>query len=276
MAKQATAKKVEVAPQEFKEPSKMVNTQGVKKPKWEIKDRIYLLQDRYKPLTYTMQSKHHHRSPLLWFEPETSTQRELRFAINQNSPFVDEQKGEVTLGHIMFLNGELKVSKEQQNLQKLLSLYHPGLNKKYYEFNPIAIATHELDYLELEVDAMVAARSMDIDQMEAILRVEVGSEVKNMKSKEIKRDLMVFAKENPSLFLDLASDENVMLRNFAITATESGIIKLLDDQRTFVWASNNKKFMTVPFDEHPYSAMAAFFKTDEGLEIYKSIEKKFS
>ena len=44
---------------------------------------------------------------------------------------------------------------------------------------------------------------------------------------------------------------------------------------SFYWASNNKKFMTVPFDEHPYSAMAAFFKTDEGLEIYKSIEKKF-
>jgi hypothetical protein len=34
--------------------------------------------------------------------------------------------------------------------------------------------------------------------------------------------------------------------------------------------------MTVPFDEHPYSAMAAFFKTDEGLEVFKSIEKKFS
>ena len=34
--------------------------------------------------------------------------------------------------------------------------------------------------------------------------------------------------------------------------------------------------MTVPFDEHPYSAMAQFFKTDEGLEVFKSIEKKFS
>jgi hypothetical protein len=33
--------------------------------------------------------------------------------------------------------------------------------------------------------------------------------------------------------------------------------------------------MTVPFDENPYSAMAAFFKTDEGVEIFKSIEKKF-
>ncbi len=278
MAKKATAKKVEVAPQEIE------TTQYVEKPpqkenktpKWEIKDRIYLLNDRRRPLTYTIQSAHHHRSNLLYFDEELGEQRELRYATNQASPFKDEQKGEATLGHIMFVNGELKVSKQHQNLQKLLSLYHPGLNRKYYEFNPVAIATDELDDIELEVDALVAARSMDIDQMEAILRVEVGSEVSKMKSKEIKRDLMFFAKENPSLFLDLANDENVMLRNFAIQATEAGVIKLLEDQRTFVWASNNKKFMTVPFDEHPYSAMAAFFKTDEGLEIYKSIEKKFS
>ena len=31
--------------------------------------------------------------------------------------------------------------------------------------------------------------------------------------------------------------------------------------------------MTVPFDEHPYFALAAFFRTDEGMEIYKAIEK---
>jgi hypothetical protein len=278
MAKKATAKNVEVAPQEIETPQYVEKTpqKENKTPKWEIKDRIYLLNDRRRPLTYTIQSAHHHRSNLLFFDEKTGEQRELRYATNQASPFKDEQKGEATLGHIMFINGELKVSKRLQNLQKLLSLYHPGLNKKYYEFNPVAIAIDELDDIELEIDALVAARSMDIDQMEAILRVEVGSEVSKMKSKEIKRDLMFFAKENPSLFLDLANDENVMLRNFAIQATEAGVIKLLEDQRTFVWGSNNKKFMTVPFDEHPYSAMAAFFKTDEGLEIYKSIEKKFS
>jgi len=32
--------------------------------------------------------------------------------------------------------------------------------------------------------------------------------------------------------------------------------------------------MTVPFDENPYSAMASWFKTDEGVEVYKSIDKK--
>ena len=34
--------------------------------------------------------------------------------------------------------------------------------------------------------------------------------------------------------------------------------------------------MNVPFDENPYSAFAAFLKTDEGVEIYKSIDKKLN
>jgi hypothetical protein len=59
-----------------------------------------------------------------------------------------------------------------------------------------------------------------------------------------------------------------------IKATEAGIIALSPDQRSFTWATNGKKLMTVPFDENPYSAFAAFLKTDEGVEIYKSIEKK--
>jgi hypothetical protein len=110
---------------------------------------------------------------------------------------------------------------------------------------------------------------------EAIMRVENGSAVSQMSSKELKRDLLVFAKRNPRLFLELANDENVQLRNFAIKATEANIIKLSQDQRYFTWASNGKKLMTIPFDENPYSAMAAFFKTDEGVEVFKSIEKKF-
>jgi len=212
----------------------------------------------------------------LWFDEKAGEQKEIRYATNQNSPLVEDQKGEATLGHIVFKNGTLFVPKEKQNLQKLLSVYHPSLNKRYYEFNKVAVAETELDDLELEIEALNAARAIDIDQAEAILRVEIGSEVSKMSSREIKRDLLLFAKRNPSLFLNLANDENVQLRNMAVKATEAGIINLSPDKRTFTWATNGRKLMTVPFDEHPYSAMAAFFKTDEGIEVFKSVEKKLS
>ena len=106
------------------------------------------------------------------------------------------------------------------------------------------------------------------------MRVELGSKVSEMTSKELKRDLLLFARNNPDLFLELVSDDNVQLRNFGIKATEAGIIQLSQDQRNFTWASNGRKIMTVPFDEHPYSALAVFFKTDEGMEIFSNIEKR--
>ena len=130
--------------------------------------------------------------------------------------------------------------------------------------------------LDLQTDAAVFAREMDVDDAEAILRVEMGTAVNQLSSKEIKRDLRLFARNNPELFLELAQDENVGLRNTAIKATEASIIVLSQDQRTFSWASNGRKLMNVPFDENPYSAMAAYFKTDEGGEVFRSIEKKIN
>ena len=148
------------------------------------------------------------------------------------------------------------------------------LNRIYREFDPVVQAVDELDDLEVQIDALNAARNMDIDLAEAILRVEIGSSVSKMTSKELKRDLLLFAKKNPVLFMELANDDNVQLRNVAIKAREAGIISLSQDQRHFTWGSTDRKLMTVPFDENPYSAMAAWFKTDEGVEVYKNIEKK--
>mgnify|MGYP003132485388 CR=1 FL=1 len=241
--------------------------------KWEYKDRHYYLIGNKEPLTYTIPSKHTRRYPLVWFDPEKGYERELRYATNQKSIFVDEQVGNVTLKHIVFKNGVLHVPKEKRNLQEFLA-HHPHNEIIFKELDRQVEAVDQLEELDLQLDALNAAREMDIEQAEAILRVEVGSEVNNLSTKELKRDLLLFARQNPALFIELANDENVMLRNFAITAVEAGIIKLAQDQRTFTWASNSKKLMTVPFDENPYSAMAAWFKTDEGLEVYKSIEKK--
>ena len=252
----------------------MAKKQVVQDTSWEIKDRTYLTTGNQKPLTLKIPSRHSARHPLLHYDDKKNEQRELRYATNQNSPFKDEQNGEVTLGHIVFKNGSLFVPKRNQVLQKILSLYHPLKNKIYRELDQVEIAKDDLFELELEIDALNAAKNIDIDQAEAIMRVEMGSKVSEMSSKELKRDLLLFAKNNPKLFLELANDDNVQLRNFAIRATEAHIIKLADDQRTFHWASNGRKLMTVPFDENPYSAMAAYFKTDEGVEVYKSIEKR--
>ena len=239
------------------------------KPTWEVKDRTYLLSNGQKPLSRTIRS-----TGIYYFDEAKGYERELKYCENQRTPFVDEMQGDQRLSHIVFRNGVLFVPKNKVTLQKLLSLYHPHKDKIYYELQPQVVAEKEIDWLEMEVEALNAAMNLDIDMAEAVMRVEVGSKVSKMSSKEIKRDLLLYAKKNPSLFLELVNDDNVQLRNFGIKATELGILKLSNDQRTFMWGSNDRKLMTVPFDEHPYSALATWFKTDEGMEVYASIEKR--
>jgi len=278
--KQKTEKVVEpLIEKDFEEV--MVETPVVEEPKarqrlkptneWEIKDRMYYLKGGKKPLSRSIKA-----AGIYYFDKEKGYERELKYCQNQKTPFVDEMKGDQRLEHIVFRSGSLYVPKEKTVLQKLLSLYHPHKNNLYEEYKPAAVAADEIEVLDMQVDALVAARNIDIDMAEAIMRVEKGSEVSELSSKELKRDLLVFARSNPKLFLELADDENVMLRNFGIKAVEAGILRLSSDQRNFLWGSNGRKLMVIPFDEHPYTALAHWFKTDEGMEIYSNIEKRLN
>ena len=263
---------VEEAPEEIyvePKPKRVEKKNKVLNDGWELKDRIYRLKGNKKPLSRSIKGANIH-----WFDEEKGYERELKYCSNQRTVFVDEMKGDQRIEHIVFRSGMLIVEKEKVILQKLLSLYHPDRDVMFYEEKPAAKAASQIEYLEMEVEALNAAMNLDIDMAEAVLRVEMGSKVSDMSSKELKRDLLLYAKKNPILFLELLDDDNVMLRNFGIKAVETGIIKLSSDQRTFTWASNNRKLMTVPFDEHPYSALASWFKTDEGMEVYSNVEKR--
>jgi len=257
---------VETTKQERKEPSYKKAEDG-----WEIKDRTYFLKNKQKPLSYKIKTAN-----IYWFDENKGFERELKYCENQKTCFVDEMQGDQRLEHVIFRGGNLLVPKEKVVLQKLLSLYHPHKNKLFQEYTPIQNAASQMEILEMEVEALMTAKNLDIDMAEAIMRVEIGSKVSEMSSKELKRDLLLYAKRNPSLFLELVKDENIVLRNFGIRATEMGVLKLSPDQRTFSWGSNDRKLMNVPFDEHPYSALAAWFKTDEGMEIYSNIEKRLN
>jgi len=281
MAKKQKNTEVESTPQVVEQPKVETLVMETPEPKarerikptneWEIKDRMYYLKGNKKPLSRSIKSAN-----IYYFDEEKGYERELKYCQNQKTPFVDEMKGDQRLEHVVFRSGNLFVPKEKTVLQKLLSLYHPDRDKMFYEFKPSKLAADEIDTLNIQVDALIAARNIDIDMAEAIMRVEKGSEVSKLSSKELRRDLLVFARNNPKLFLELADDENVMLRNFGIRAVEAGILRLSSDQRNFLWGNNGRKLMVIPFDEHPYTALAHWFKTDEGMEIYSNIEKRLN
>ena len=77
------------------------------------------------------------------------------------------------LEHIIFRSGALHVPREQQTLQKLLSLYHPMRDQRYKELIPQKIADDEIDAIEWEIEALNAARNMDIDVVNNKARISL-------------------------------------------------------------------------------------------------------
>ena len=119
-AEVAVEEPVMVAPLEQKEKPKKKNT-------WEYKDRQYYLLSQKSPVVFILKSK-----GIMWFDENAGFEREIKYTLNQKTPFVDEFKGDSRLDHIIFRDGVINVPKERVVLQQILSIYHPDLNKRYW------------------------------------------------------------------------------------------------------------------------------------------------
>lgn len=243
-------------------------------PSFEQKTRIYLLKGKRTPIRHMISVRHTGSKPLTHFDGQLN--RALRWATNQISPFVDEQDGVATIEPIVFENGKLIVSDWNVNLQKFLML-HPGYNKVFVEFDKEKDASESLNELTSSIDAQVACKELDINDLEAVARVALpkSAMVSQMTSSELRRDMLLWAKNNPDQFMDLLNDENLKLRNLAVRAVESGVLHVKDDNRTVVWGDDKRqKVVVVPYGENVYSALGMFFKTDEGLDVLQKITNK--
>ena len=241
--------------------------------KLEIKDRVYRLTSRSTPLSYMLQNRNTQHDPLMYFDGESN--RSLRYARNQKSPFEDEQDDNPILEAIVFNDGFLSVEKENRVLQHFLDC-HPANGRIFEEVNTENEATEEVDILEKEIDALSAAKDLKIDKVEAIARVLLGARVDQMTTAELRRDVMIFAKGSPSDFLQVLNNPELDLYNTAQKAFDEGYLSKRNGGREVYYnlGKNKKRMLTVPFEEKPVDAVAAFLKTDEGIEFLKVLEKK--
>jgi len=241
------------------------------KKKKEIKNRIYKLRNGHQPLSFTINSRNTRRKPLLYFDGEHN--RPLRYASNQKSPFEDEQDKNVILDPVIFEDGMLFVPKTNPVLQEFLH-YHPDNGAVFEEVDKEADAQKEVDYLETEAKAFKMAAELTIDQMETLGRVFLELRVGNMATAELKRDIILFAKNHPEDFLDALSDPMLELQDTVVKIFEKGLLGLRNNGKDVYYNLKTKKtkLLTIPFGDDHIQTVAAYFQRDEGIEIYKAFQ----
>lgn len=237
-----------------------------------LENKVYKLTKNAAPLSFMLSTRHSRRKPLLYFDGKTN--RALRYASNQKSPFEDEQDGNVILEPIVFENGFLSVPKENQVLQHFLSL-HPSNGTVFIEVNKEQDAQGELETMNLEADAILAARSMDVSQMEMVARVMLDIDPDRLSSTELRRDMMILAKRYPADFLEAVEDPEMDMYSKVTLMIQKGILGLRNNGRNVHYnlKNNKKRMMTVPFGEDPKTAIAAYLQSDEGIEVLKLLDK---
>lgn len=235
-------------------------------------DKIYKLL-KSSPLSYTLPSRNTRRFPLLWFDADNNVNKPLRYAVNQKSPFEDEQDGNAIVEPIIFENGFLRVPKNNPVLQQFL-YYHPMNGTVFAEINNEKDAASEVEKMNAEVDALIEARQLSIDQLELVCRVLFGKDPSRYTTAELKRDALIYAKKDPRGFLNALNDPMLKLHSNVYVFFEHKLLAFRNNRKE-VWfntSSNKKRMLTVPYGEDPFVTVANFLKSDDGIEALRMLE----
>jgi hypothetical protein len=235
-------------------------------------DKVYKLKIG-NPLSYTLASRNHPRFPLMWFDEKNNVNRALRYSTNQKSPFEDEQDGTAIIEPVIFEDGFLRVPKNNPVLQQFLH-YHPLNGIIFGEVDKEKDAAAEVDDLNLEIEAMMEAKQLSIDQIETLTRVIFGKDPSTVSTAELKRDILIFAKREPKDFLNILNDPELKFQAKVRLFFENKLLILRNNDKE-VWfntSTNKKKMLSVPFGEDPYDMVAHFLQSDEGLDSLKMLE----
>lgn len=238
----------------------------------KLGDKIYRLK-KGTPLSYTLPSRNHARYPLMWYDDKNNVNRVLRYASNQKSPFEDEQDGNAILEPIVFEDGMLVVPKNKPVLQEFLH-YHPMNGIIFEEVDNEKDAQKEVEYLNAEVDALIRARELSIDQLETMTRVLFGKDPTKITTAELKRDILVFAKNNPVDFLDALDDPELKYQAQVVGFFENKLLTTRNNDRE-IWfntPTNKKKMCSVPYGVSARDFACTYLQSDEGLEHLKMLE----
>ena len=233
-------------------------------------DKIYRLRRGIAPLSYILPSRNSHRHPLMYFDGTSN--RALRYSPNQKTPFEDEQDKNVILEPIIFENGFLRVPKNNPVLQWFLEI-HPDNGRKFEVVNNERDAESELEVINYEVDALIAAKTLGLSELERIGRVILGKDVTKMSTAELKRDVLVYARNNPKEFLNTLNDPMTNMTATVALMFDKGLLSYRAGKDVHFNLPNNKKRMlTVPYGESRDYIVASYLQSDEGLETFKLLE----
>jgi hypothetical protein len=135
-------------------------------------------------------------------------------------------------------------------------------------------AAQEVEDLIVEADALSEAKKLSIEQLENVCRVLFGTDTTKLSTAELKRDVLVFARNNPSDFLEVINDPDLKFMGTIQRLFDQGLLTTRKSGKE-VWyntPTNKTKMLNVPFGAEAEDMAGSFLQSDDGLEALKHLE----
>lgn len=240
---------------------------------FEVKDRMYVLCNNFKPLSRGIRNRSKPNSSLTYLNPATKQTHSLRFSVNQTSFFEDKQKGDVVVSPIEVKNGMLKTNKNEIPLQKFLAI-HPD-NKAnggnvFEEYDPAKEASMEVAAEDKLFEAQSLVRSISPLKQDAVARLMCSDYDENWVPAELKRSLYSAVAKSPTKFLQLANQPSLEVKGVAKTAAYRGVISYSN----YKWFNENKEVLVeVSRNQDEYDAIAEYLMSGKGISFYEYLKQ---
>jgi hypothetical protein len=101
-----------------------------------------------------------------------------------------------------------------------------------------------------------------------------GKDPSTISTAELKRDILVFAKNDPSGFLATLNDPELQFQDKIRQFFAEKLLALRNNDKE-VWfntPTNKKKMVSIPFGESPYDVAGHYLSSDDGIDFLKMLE----
>ena len=207
------------------------------------------------------------------YDKKTDSVRPIRYCQSESSIYKEEQSDSAIRTPIIFNNKRLFVRPDQPNLRNFLDV-HPGNvangGSVFYLDNKEKKAEVNVDKEFVLADAISLVRTKEVDELLAVA-ASYGVNV-DRKLNEIKHDLIVLAKKNPSKFIKSFDNPEVLMKAKIRLANKYGIINLHAD--AVRWSDTGRIIISVPAGKNALDVMLRFCLTEAGAPTVEELDRQ--
>lgn len=230
------------------------------------------------------------KGDLTIYDEETQRRRAIRHCPNQRSIYVDEQDVHSLITPIIFEYGFLEVDPQQPITQQFLDSHPANVANGGGWFEVVdeeMEAKESIEDEELKNDIMYAVRQMakskdGIHELSAVVAVLLDSvdEASKMGLESLKRIIYNEIDVDPKYFVDekgnvtIFEDDGIKRKYLILRAIKEGIIKKSVNNRSIVWAKDNKVIATAPRSIELIEYFSDYLSTEEGMLVLEEITRR--